>query len=173
MRTVIGIDPDQEKSGLAIVDSNGNVSLHTLPFVDIISKIISISLETICQFTVAVEAGWLNEKSAFALNPRGRKSIPTSEALIATRIAKNVGANQEVGRLIIEHCKHYGIDVVEVKPLSKIWANGKISHDELKAFTGHNYKHTNQEQRDACLIAWNYLGLPIKLTGKMNLKVKL
>ena len=38
----------------------------------------------------------------------------------------------------------------------------KITAEELKAFTGVTGR-TNQEGRDAALLAWEYAGLPIKM----------
>jgi hypothetical protein len=56
----------------------------------------------------------------------------------------------------------------EIKPLNlrikghNIWngKDGKITHEELAAFTGLKGR-TNQEERDAALIAWNYAGFPL------------
>jgi hypothetical protein len=69
--------------------------------------------------------------------------------------------------------KHKGVDVEEVKPLAKCWRgiDGKITHLELREVV-HNAeyridaRHTvrsNQEERDATLIAWNYANLPMRV----------
>jgi hypothetical protein len=39
--------------------------------------------------------------------------------------------------------------------------DGKITQEEIAAFTGIDGRH-NQEERDAALLAWIYAGLPIK-----------
>jgi hypothetical protein len=54
--------------------------------------------------------------------------------------------------------------VEEVKPLKKCWKgrDGKITHEELARFTG-LMGHTNQDGRDAALLAWVRAGLPIRL----------
>jgi hypothetical protein len=105
-------------------------------------------------FVVVVEAGWLNTISNYhtAAGRRGQ------------RIAKNVGANHQVGKIIVQMCKSYGIEVVEQRPLKKMWhgKDGKITREELAAFTGLK-EQNNQEERDAALIAWIYAGLPIKM----------
>jgi hypothetical protein len=66
--------------------------------------------------------------------------------------------------MIVEMCKHYGIEAVEQRPLQKHWRgkDGKITHEELASFTGIMGK-TNQEGRDAALLAWVCAGLPIRL----------
>jgi hypothetical protein len=65
-------------------------------------------------------------------------------------------------------CEHWGISHDIIKPLvlrvkgRNIWRgkDGKITHEELAAFTGITGR-TNQEERDAMLIAWNYANLPL------------
>jgi hypothetical protein len=51
-----------------------------------------------------------------------------------------------------------------MKPLKKNWKgkDGKITHKELALFTGLTGR-TNQEARDAGLIAWIFAGLPIRI----------
>ena len=39
--------------------------------------------------------------------------------------------------------------------------DGKITHEELAKFTGITQR-TNQEGRDAALLAWTFAGLPVK-----------
>jgi len=64
-------------------------------------------------------------------------------------------------------CKHYGIEVIEHFPLRKIWKgkDGKITQEELASFTGLKGR-TNQDARDAALLAWSFANLPIRL--KLN-----
>jgi hypothetical protein len=58
---------------------------------------------------------------------------------------------------------YYGIEVIEKEPLRKIWKgpDGKITHTEITAITGWDKKRSNQEERDAMLLAWDRSGLPI------------
>ena len=60
-------------------------------------------------------------------------------------------------------CEHYGIEVMAHAPLRKCWQgkDGKITHEELAYFTGITGR-TNQDERDAGLLAWNYAGMPIR-----------
>lgn len=61
-------------------------------------------------------------------------------------------------------CKHYRIEVLPHFPLKKHWKGkeGKITHEELAYFTGIK-KRTNQDARDAALLAWNFAGFPIRM----------
>lgn len=160
-KVVIGIDPDVEKSGCCVIYPNKDIQLDTLSFPKLIEKIENIF--TISEVIVIVEAGWLNSKSDFSLFANGRKMIPISEALIATKKAKNTGSNHAVGKLLIEMLQHKGIEVKEMKPLSKKrWSNGKISNEEFNGVLERNgyvnFTRTNQEVRDATLIALTFIG---------------
>ncbi|MDD6211289.1 MAG: hypothetical protein PUB21_11875 [Bacteroidales bacterium] len=159
---LIGIDPDVKSSGIAQLEvSSRRLHLDTQPFPQLIDTIVSLSKSIINSrqtLLVIVEAGWLNEKSCFhAAKGKG-----------AERIAKNVGANHQTGRLIIEMLRYHQIPVEEIKPLQKHWkgTEGKITHEELSYFTGIKVKRSNQEQRDAALIAWWYAGLSIKIKSE-------
>jgi hypothetical protein len=155
---IIGIDPDVDKSGVARIElETRKIELVTMRFPYLMDY-----LELLCKDVVSnnqrvkivVEAGWKNSISNY-------HSAPGSAG---QRIAKNVGANHEVGRKIVEMCRHYGFDVSEIAPLKKCWRgkDGKITHEELAAFTGIKDR-SNQESRDAALLAWVYAGLPIKI----------
>lgn len=152
--TVIGIDPDADKSGVALLNvPERKLELSTLAFPALLDYLRTCKYE--CgSFVVVVEAGWLEAKSNFHPH-HGRR---------AEKIAKDVGRNQETGRKIAEMCRYWGIDVVEHHPLRKMWKGPgrKITHAELAYFTGITGR-TNQETRDAALIAWAYAGLPIRM----------
>lgn len=159
---VIGIDPDVDLNGVAILfPDTRSLETHKLPFAELTERLIEV--DALCvkenkSLLVIVEAGWLNHKSGFH----------QSQGKGAERIAKNVGANHQVGKLIAEVCRHNGIEVLEQAPLRKCWRgrDGKITHAELSAFTKISGR-TNQEERDAALIAWNYAHLPIKINPRI------
>lgn len=157
-KNIIAIDPDVKKSGVAFLEiATRKLEITNLNFpqlLDYIEHVIKQSQETKLPFIVIVEAGWHNAKSNF----HGGKGAA------AQRIAKNVGANHQIGKTIIEWCNHKGIEVIEQRPLRKIWKGqgGKITHQELSSFTN-IIGRTNQDARDAALLAWNYAGLPIKI----------
>lgn len=154
---IIAIDPDKEKSGVAFLQpSTRNIEVTNLAFPVLLDKLQDekrIQEESRESLVVVVEAGWMNKKSNFH-EMQGHR---------AEKIAKDVGANHETGRKIIEMCKHYGIEVVAVPPLVKCWKghDRKITHEELASFTGLKGRN-NQDARDAALLAWVFAGLPIR-----------
>ena len=104
---------------------------------------------------VVVEASW-HKTHNWHLNRRDTLGI-------AAKKGYDEGRNHEAGRKIIEMLNYYGIEVIEKEPLRKIWKgpDGKITHTEITAITGWDKKRSNQEERDAMLLAWDRSGLPI------------
>ncbi len=146
---IIAIDPDTEKSGVAIYDNNkDSLELKSLTFPQILELFGDLKEKNDFKALVIVEAGWLISKSNWH-KARGRYR--------AERIAKNVGANHESGRKIVEMARYYNLTTIEQKPLRKSWKgrDGKITADEFKELTGYS-KRTNQDERDAGLIALKY-----------------
>ncbi|MBR5043024.1 MAG: hypothetical protein IKX67_07265 [Bacteroidales bacterium] len=165
---IVGIDPDTEKSGVALLDTKEiRLELQTLTFPELVDRIIYLrdksrfEGKTIC---AVVEAGWKNSKSNFHgyYGRRGEK------------IAKNVGANHETGKKLIELLVHWGIPVAEMAPLPlridgvNMWSgpSGKITHEEFLAVTGYKASRTNQEERDAALLAWRLAGHPLRINKR-------
>lgn len=141
----IGVDPDIDKNGVATlikIDGNKKLILQNMRFFELYDFLRS-KKEVID--IVIIEGGWLNSKSSF-MDKRNPK--------INAKIGKNVGANHEVGRKIVEMCDYVGIPHEVVKPLIKIWKgyNRKITHKELELQTGFKLGKTNQEQRDAAML---------------------
>ena len=155
---IIAIDPDKDKSGVAFLKrSTRQLELTNLAFpllLDYLQHAKKKGEETHESLIVVVEAGWMNAKSCFH----------AAQGKQAEKIAKDVGANHETGRKIIEMCEHYGIEVTPHAPLVKCWKgkDRKITHDELASFTG-IMGRTNQDARDAALLAWTFAGLPIRI----------
>ena len=154
---IIAIDPDAAKSGVAhLHTSTRKLEVTNLDFgtlLDYLQHAKSEHIKANDKLVVVVEAGWLI-KSNWHLH-RG------DNTRIASAKGNSAGRNHETGRKIVEMCKHYGIDVVEHLPLRKCWKgkDGKITQDELEALTGFSGR-TNQDARDAALLAWYYSGLP-------------
>ena len=149
---IIGIDPDVKKSGVAINDkSTGIISASSFYFPELLDflKDVSAKFDT----TIYVEASWLIKKSNFH----------GGNTRVSSLIAKHVGRNHQTGILIVEMCKHYGLNVVEIEPLAKCWKgkDKKITLDELKKFAKVELpkkylKAELQEMLDASLIAYVY-----------------
>lgn len=155
---IIAIDPDKGKSGVAFLKpSTRQLEVSNLTFPCLMDYLQSCKCTSDAKketFIVVVEAGWMVRKSNFH-EAQGHR---------AEKIAKDVGANHETGRKIIEMCRHYRIEVMEHAPLVKCWKgkDRKITHEELVSFTGLTGR-TNQDGRDAALLAWVYAGLPIRM----------
>lgn len=167
-KIIIAIDPDVDKSGVAVWNDDLR-SIYSLSFFDLQEKLLSMSINT--SLIVIVESGWLNKSNWHSkIYPSGYYSsgqIASIQAQ-ASKIGEKIGANHQVGKIIVELCRYFGIEVIEQKPLAKIWGKGKdkISHKELDYFVPNLPKQTNQEERDAVLLLWNYLKKPIKKMTK-------
>lgn len=131
---IIGIDPDLEKSGVAIL--NPTLELRNLSFPDLV-ELFRLNQDEIKK--VVIEAGWLNKKSNYHRHISQSKSA-------SERIAKNVGENHATGKLISEMASYYGLAVVLVKP-----TRTKLNGVDFNKFTGWHGR-TNQEQRDAAML---------------------
>jgi hypothetical protein len=153
---IIGIDPDVNKSGVGVVSSKGEVEVFSFTFPELIEHL-KLSAQLKDCTVVVVEASW---KISTNWHTGRGDSIRT-----AARKGKDAGRCHEVGRKIVECAQYYGLEVVERLPLKKIWKgkDGKITDAEIKAFMPIQGR-TNQEERDAALLAWDYAGLPIRIT---------
>lgn len=160
---VIGIDPDVERNGYALLDMETHkviIETVALPaLIDMVDSVQSSALATDKRLTVFVEAGWLVH-SNWHLGFRDSKANAAAKG-------KSVGRNHQRGMDICELLTYRGISVVQVPPLKKVWRgpDRKITQEELTAIVG-PVKRTNQEGRDAALLAWYHAGLPIRIRPK-------
>ena len=160
----IGIDPDVEKNGVAIVErETRHLECAALTFaqtLDYLQWVASRASEVGAAVKVYVEAGWMNRTNWHLKKWDNRGQV----------VAKGVsqGRNEQVSRLLGEMCEAYGLSWQFLKPFRKVWGgrDRKITHDELCAVTGLMYGRTNQEMRDAALIAWVSAGLPVRVSRK-------
>jgi len=164
---IIGIDPDVDRNGFAVVDMHNRqlVEVLALTFPDLLDTLHDISTGDLygnysCR--VIVEAGWLNQGN-WHVGYRDSKAVAAAKG-------NNAGRNHEVGRKIIEMCQHWDVEHRAVKPLNKMWQgkDRKITARELNAVTGWKAR-TNQEMRDAALLAWTWAGLPIRISKSTSL----
>ena len=133
----LGIDPDIEKNGVAIYDTDDNVlDLKLLNFWELIEEIESYLIP----IHIVIEAGHLINKS----NWHGSKNVYT-----AARIGKNVGSNHQIGRLLEQYCIKNKISHELIKP------KGKINAEMFNKLWSRNGR-TNQEVRDAAMLIYKY-----------------
>lgn len=135
----IGIDPDVDKSGICVFSTNYKkiVELKNEPFFTILEILDGYQL--MFDVVVYVEAGWLINKSNWHKD-QGQ--------LRRERIAKNVGANHQIGKLFEQYCIEQNISYKLIKP------KGKIDAKRFKMITGWAGR-TNQDMRDACMLVFD------------------
>ena len=133
-KLIIGIDPDLEKSGVAILGSS--LELKNLSFSETVD-LFRTEQQQIKK--VVIEVGWLNTKANFHTRVGQRKSV-------GERIAKNVGENHATGKLLVEMAKSLNLSVMEIRP-TKAKKNSK-QFNQMTGWVG----RTNQEQRDAAML---------------------
>lgn len=135
-KILIGIDPDIDKSGVAI-NHCGEITLQVLRFFDLFETLKTLKLQDI-PMLVVVEGGWLN-KTNFHTKKQG-------SAKLNAKIGNHVGANHEVGRKIVEMLEYLNILHRVIRP-TKTKYNAKL----FKMVTGIK-EVTNQEKRDAYML---------------------
>lgn len=163
------IDPDSEKSGVAAVDARerlirtyGFRFSELLYFLDKLAAASQLAnaegaRKLVKKAFIVIEGGWLNESN---WHVHGKSMTPAK----AAAMGRNVGMNHQTGILIAQVCEAMNLPYEIVKPLRKCWKgkDGKITAGELAYFTGYR-ERTNQDERDAILLAWNAAGLPIRV----------
>ena len=157
---IIGIDPDTDKSGVAQLrvagHEMGTFSSSFPELLDYLQRMAQFQHRTGMRVLVVVEASW---KISTNWHTKRGESV---------RVSASKGIDQgrcaEVGRKIVECARYYGLEVKEQLPLKKIWKgkDGKITHDEISVFIRMGGR-SNQETRDAALLAWNEAGFPIRI----------
>lgn len=160
---IIAIDPDVDMSGVAVLyRKTKEIETFCYSFPVLIEYLRKLPNKE--DVTLIVEAGWLVESN-------WHKRYGDSRNVLAAK-GNDVGRNHEVGRKICECAEFYGLEVIKQKPLKKSWEgkDGKITHEELSYFVDGLPKRTNQEKRDAVLLAWNHAGFPIKINVRTNKK---
>lgn len=161
---IIAIDPDIDGSGLAMVwPKQTKFELHqfTLPvLVDFLKDCKKAYDRNNLSYVVVVEASYL-------ISANWHLDHNDSQRRAAAK-GKQVGRNHEIGRQIVEFCKYLDIPYEEKIPLKKCWAgrDGKITTEEINLLLdGMGFQHmkgqSNQEKRDALLIALDRSGLPL------------
>lgn len=174
-RIIIGIDPDIEASGIGIVtiDADGKVatSIGRHPLPGLVERLVHFKAgqdadarfgDSVPDTRIYIEAGWLNQGN-WHISPRDTKQVAAAKGRAA-------GRNHQIGIDLSDFLSHHRISHDLVRPLQKCWKgpDRKITHQELDTIirwvnhTGMTKKRSNQEERDALLLAWVESGLPIR-----------
>ena len=170
---LIGIDPDTKASGWAVIDlSNRTVHLETLPFMDILAlltewrrEVDDHYLDESYSYRFVVEDIWTVAHNWHVSTRDNRQTI--------SKKGYHIGRCSMVGQLIYEAIGAHFFPRIAQPPLRKVWrgADGKITHPELLELCEKHalklppskQKATNQEERDALLLALHHIATPIKL----------
>ena len=155
---VIAIDPDTHLSGVARLDvAERKMWADTLPFPDVVDFVRKVCREG-KKVLVVIEDSWSSGANNWHLRVRDNRAV-------AAKKGYAVGAMHSVGQKLAEMLEWYGIHVHQQRPLVKCWSgpDRKITHEEITKVTKWERKRSNQEMRDAALLAWYCSGLPIKI----------
>ena len=152
-KITVCIDPDIDKSGVAIYHNKKLVSLESLRFYDLMQRL-QIEKGGGCGMcSVLLEAGWLN-KSNFHLQYKSKGKTVKLTPAAAAETGRRVGQNHQVGILIAEMCEGIGIPCRLIKPLEpNLW---KDSATIFKNITGYDGV-TNPEKRDAAMLGFMHI----------------
>lgn len=156
---IVAIDPDATRSGVVILHPKSKtiIACKSMCFSKLFYLLSVLFLKKLSKLTVVIEGGWLNQSNWHLTS--------CSSFVQAASIGRKVGMNHQTGILLAEIAEeHFKFKVKVVKPLQKAWKgqNGKITHSEISKFIDLGGR-SNQDERDAALLAWTYANLPIKL----------
>lgn len=157
---VVGIDPDNIESGVAMIRTSpdkteSDVQVQKMsfpPLCDWLKNLCNDCRNNGTSLVVVLEGGWLNKSNWHALG----KYMSTAKA---AAIGRSAGLNHQTGILIEQMCNYLLIPCKVVKPLRKIWKgpDGKITQEEItRVLKLGKLPRMNQDSRDALLLAWTY-----------------
>lgn len=138
---IIGVDPDKDRSGVAVYEDGKLVQLLNLDLVSFIDWVWSLPGPVI----FAVEDGSLI--NTFYAKYRS-KPVP-----VQLKIARSVGANNQRGLDLIDICKKNGHEVHRYSPRSGNWSGKRPKLEEVTGWTG----QSNPETRSAAFFGWIHL----------------
>ncbi len=151
-RFYIGIDPDLTNTGIAIWDTEQKKiqRYYSNSFWGLVKDVLAGENKNI---TYVIEAGHLNKKSNYHINKHTKDNI-----FIRETIAKKVGENHAVAKLLVSFFEENGISYIERKPLNKqgMKREGAWTPQGRKLFqksTGIDTK-INDDCRDAILLVF-------------------
>ena len=156
---LVGIDPDVSKSGFALLDCEARefTQVEALPFPDVVDRFAELAASKVDGKDIIVVMEDSDLATNWHYNSRDSKAVCAAKG-------RSVGLCHATARHLKECAENFGLEVVMMKPLRKFWKgrDGKITHDEALYFMRGLPKQTNQEGRDAALLAWAYADYPIR-----------
>ena len=155
---IVGIDPDVSKSGIAVLDCSKQTftQVDCLSFAQMVNKFVDLAADMTSESVVTIVMEDSDISCNWHTSPRDNKAVAAAKG-------RSVGMCHATARHLKEVAENFGLEVVGHRPLIKIWhgKDKKISHDEAIQFMRGLPTRTNQEMRDAALLAWSYADIPI------------
>ena len=148
-RYYLGIDPDTDKSGVALWDKweQKFVFITNMDFWTLVEfiktghapKFGDIEGWAQINFIVIIDAGWLLPVVNFHTKVKRRD--------YRDKLCVNIGRNHQTGIILSDFCKRYGFNYSLHEP------SGKINQIAFRNITGWKAT-TNQDQRDAGMLVY-------------------
>ncbi|MEY8205439.1 MAG: hypothetical protein RPR40_10225 [Bermanella sp.] len=139
---VIGIDPDLDKSGVAIVKGENVIELHALTF----PELLAFAQRYKDHATFILENVEYDKATYFRSG---------TNAAMMRKIAQNVGQVKGTARQLFNCLEHMGCNVIKVKPLTgPVKKRAKKDAKYFNKITGWA-GGSNEDKRDAALLALN------------------
>lgn len=145
----IGIDPDIEKPGVAIIEDGKYTAVTSMTMPDLFDLIASHRGKTAVVFHVED----VNTDSATYYRD---KSTARNKQAVQNTISQRVGMVKGAAMTICHVIEHYDCRLMMVKPKSRAHKTAKHEADYFKRITGWQGR-TNQDSRDAAMLIFQFL----------------
>lgn len=163
---ILGIDPDTDKSGFALLD----VNCKAFEFVGALTFVQGIKFLD----TLAARGGRIQVVIEDSDTSTAYRTLYGKPKVIFA-MGRSVGKCHATFEHLLQYAESVGLDVYRQQPLQKIWGahrDSKISHAELRYQDVQGIpSRTNPEMRDACLLA--LYRSPIAIVKKINRDINL
>ena len=131
---VIGIDPDVDESGVALIEGETS-AIAVMHFWDLYEFLKGYKKSQL----VYIEAGWLN-KGNWHLHRKMSLSV-------AAEVGRRTGLNHAVGQMIESMCVYLKVPYKLIRP-----SKSKIGPNVFKKLTGFSVRKKDQEKIDAMML---------------------
>lgn len=158
---IIGIDPDSDKNGVAFIEvATRKLEVASLNFWQLYSYLSWVKEQSVKFSQTVLVVVEHSNYTAHNWHIKGH-----SNKAVASRMGYDVGRCHRTGELIEQMCEQLALEYRPQAPLTKVWkgSDRKVTHEEIVSLTGLISKRTNQEERDAILLAWVNAGFTIRL----------
>lgn len=175
---LIGIDPDTEASGWAVINLNDRtIHLETISFLRVLDQLdFFAALCCLHEHLGEKERAYRFVLEDIWSTAHNWHASPKDNHRVVAKKGYHLGRCAMVGELLRDAIQAKEFPIICQKPLLKHWRgqDGKITHSEiLEVCRRHNLTltksklaRTNQEERDALLLAIHHLATPTKLFDK-------